>query len=217
MKRRNFLQAAVAGIAATAAPSALGKSRSSTGKGALTADVVVFGAGSFGAWTAYQLRKDGKSVVLADANGAGNTIGAAGGHTRTMRAQYGTRVAYARLAMRSAELWSNHEKEWKEQLMLPCERVRIWPPSRLEEAKQEQKLLAGMGVDMRILPAEEARKQWPQFVIQDEEIVIHTSGMGGRHPASASIMLASKSGGVVVREFQRLGGKFLQAGVTAPS
>ena len=218
MKRRNFLQAAIAGgIAATTARSAFGDSSMTTGKGTLKTDVVVFGAGSFGAWTAYQLQKDGMSVVLADVNGAGNTMGAAGGHTRTMRAQYGTRVAYARLAMRAAELWRNHEKEWKEQLMLPCERVRIWPPSRLEEAKAEQKLLAGMGVDMRILPAEEARKHWPQFVIQDEEIVIHTSGMDGKHPASASIMLASKSGGVVVREFQRLGGKFLQAGATAPA
>jgi sarcosine oxidase len=79
MKRRNFLQAAVAGIAAAASSAALGKSTNTPGKGALTADVVVFGAGSFGAWTAYQLRKGGMSVVLADAHGAGNTIGAAGG------------------------------------------------------------------------------------------------------------------------------------------
>jgi sarcosine oxidase len=217
MKRRNFLQAAVAGIASAAASSALGRDVSGPRKGTLTADAVVFGAGAFGAWTAYQLRKNGMSVVLADANGAGNAVGAAGGHTRTMRAQYGTRVAYTRLAMRAAELWNVYQKEWGEQMLLPSERVRIWPPSRLEEAKEEQKLLAAMGVEMRILSAAEGRKVVPQITIQDEEIVIHTSSLDGKHPASAAIMLAAKSGGIVAREFKKLGGTFVEASASAPS
>jgi glycine/D-amino acid oxidase-like deaminating enzyme len=38
---------------------------------ASTYDVAVVGAGVFGAWTAYQLQRSGKRVVLIDAHGPG--------------------------------------------------------------------------------------------------------------------------------------------------
>ena len=54
-----------------------------------TYDVAVIGAGVFGVWTAYQLNRLGKSVLLLDAYGPGNSRASSGGESRIMRLGYG--------------------------------------------------------------------------------------------------------------------------------
>src|SRR5438876_10348321 len=70
-----------------------------------TYDVAVVGAGLFGAWTAYQLRRTGKRVVLIDAYGAGNSRSSSGDESRIMRMGYGADEIYTRSALRSLQLW----------------------------------------------------------------------------------------------------------------
>ncbi|HVS83632.1 MAG TPA: FAD-dependent oxidoreductase [Pyrinomonadaceae bacterium] len=70
-----------------------------------TYDVAVIGAGVFGAWTAYQLRRSGKRVVLIDAYGAGNSRSSSGDESRIMRMGYGADEIYTRSALRSLQLW----------------------------------------------------------------------------------------------------------------
>ncbi|MCA1572968.1 MAG: FAD-dependent oxidoreductase, partial [Acidobacteria bacterium] len=41
-------------------------------------DVAIVGAGVFGAWTAYLIRRTGASVILIDQYGAGNTRASSG-------------------------------------------------------------------------------------------------------------------------------------------
>jgi sarcosine oxidase len=47
-----------------------------------TYDVAVVGAGVFGAWTAYQLQRTGKRVVLIDAHGPGHSRSSSGDESR---------------------------------------------------------------------------------------------------------------------------------------
>jgi monomeric sarcosine oxidase len=68
-------------------------------------DVVVIGAGVFGAWTAYKLRQDGASVLLMDAYGPGNSRASSGGESRMIRMGYGPDEIYSRMAQRSLVLW----------------------------------------------------------------------------------------------------------------
>ena len=68
-------------------------------------DVVVVGAGVFGAWTAYKLRQEGASVLLLDAYGPGNSRASSGGETRIIRLGYGPDEIYSRSAQRSLVLW----------------------------------------------------------------------------------------------------------------
>src|ERR1044072_2819528 len=68
-------------------------------------DVVVVGAGVFGAWTAYKLRQDGASVLLLDAYGPGNSRASSGGESRMIRMGYGPDEIYSRMAQRSLVLW----------------------------------------------------------------------------------------------------------------
>jgi len=70
-----------------------------------TFDVAVVGAGVFGAWTAYQLRRAGAEVVLVDAYGPGNSRASSGGESRMIRMGYGPDQIYTRMAQRSLALW----------------------------------------------------------------------------------------------------------------
>src|SRR5689334_1621482 len=72
---------------------------------AKTYDVAVIGAGVFGAWTAYWLRRAGARVVLVDAYGPGNSRASSGGESRMIRLGYGPDEIYTRSAQRSLELW----------------------------------------------------------------------------------------------------------------
>jgi glycine/D-amino acid oxidase-like deaminating enzyme len=70
-----------------------------------TFDVAVVGAGVFGAWTAYQLRRAGAEVILVDAFGPGNSRASSGGESRMIRMGYGPDQIYTRMAQRSLALW----------------------------------------------------------------------------------------------------------------
>ena len=70
-----------------------------------TYDVAVVGAGVFGAWTAYQLSREGAEVLLVDAHGPGNNRASSGGESRMIRMGYGRNQIYTRMAQRSLGLW----------------------------------------------------------------------------------------------------------------
>ena len=70
-----------------------------------TYDFAVIGAGVFGAWTAYFLRRSGASVALLDAYGPASSRASSGGETRIIRMGYGPDELYTRWAARSLPLW----------------------------------------------------------------------------------------------------------------
>jgi len=70
-----------------------------------TFDVAVIGAGVFGAWTAYQLRRAGAEVLLIDAYGPANSRASSGGESRIIRMGYGQDAIYTRMAQRSFTAW----------------------------------------------------------------------------------------------------------------
>ena len=68
-------------------------------------DVAVVGAGVFGAWTAYQLRRAGAEGLLIDAYGPANSRASSGGESRIIRMGYGHDAIYTRMAQRSFASW----------------------------------------------------------------------------------------------------------------
>jgi sarcosine oxidase len=74
--------------------------------------VVVVGAGAFGGWTALELRRRGARVTLIDAWGPGNARASSGGETRVIRATYGARTIYTKMAVRAMALWRAHDAKW---------------------------------------------------------------------------------------------------------
>src|SRR6187401_1268959 len=75
--------------------------------------VVVVGAGAFGGWTALELRRRGARVTLLDAWGPGNARASSGGETRVIRATYGARTVYTKMAMRAMALWRAHDARYQ--------------------------------------------------------------------------------------------------------
>jgi sarcosine oxidase len=78
--------------------------------------VAVVGAGAFGGWTALALRRQGARVTLLDAWGPGNSRASSGGETRVIRATYGDRLVYTRMAARALALWKENEQRWRRKL-----------------------------------------------------------------------------------------------------
>lgn len=209
IERRSFIKATAAGLAtvgmatmaerAGAAP-AIGKSR----------DVVVVGAGVFGAWTAYHLQKQGIAVTLVDSQDPGSENAASGGLTRMMQALYGSRPEYIRMTIESAKRWTQHEQEWGEKVVIPTDRVKIWPTAQMERAQRDQATLKSFGVGTEILNADELRRRWPQIAVGDDEMAIWFDGKGFSGSAGSSIILARKATQALVREFRKAGGKFVK-------
>ena len=70
-----------------------------------TYDVVVVGAGVFGAWIALHLARRGQRVLLVDAYGPANSRASSGGESRIIRMGYGADELYTRWAKRSLVQW----------------------------------------------------------------------------------------------------------------
>ena len=68
-------------------------------------DSIVVGAGVFGAWTAWHLRKAGQRVLLLDAFGAAHARASSGGESRLTRGSYGADEVYTRMAFDSLPQW----------------------------------------------------------------------------------------------------------------
>jgi glycine/D-amino acid oxidase-like deaminating enzyme len=67
--------------------------------------VAVIGAGVFGTWTAFHLRRLGANVSLIDAYGPGNSRSSSGDESRVTRCGYGDRAIYSRMARESLPAW----------------------------------------------------------------------------------------------------------------
>lgn len=70
-----------------------------------TYDVAVIGAGVFGAWTALELARRGKKVILIEAYGPGHSRSSSGDESRIIRMGYGKDEIYTRWSQQSLALW----------------------------------------------------------------------------------------------------------------
>lgn len=124
--------------------------------------VVVVGAGAFGGWTALWLRRGGARVTLLDAWGPGNSRASSGGETRVIRATYGPRAVYTRMAARALTLWKEHAQRWQRRLYHPI--GVLW---LVEGDDQYEKaalpLLADAGVAFEQLSGAETARRYPQI------------------------------------------------------
>lgn len=105
--RRQFVKTAGVGALGAGLITKLAVARGPAVSSGKPYDVAVVGAGVFGAWIAYRLRKAGRRVALLDAYGPGNARASSGGQTRVIRMGYGDQEIYTRWSMRSLELWKS--------------------------------------------------------------------------------------------------------------
>jgi sarcosine oxidase len=161
-----------------------------------TYDVAVVGAGVFGAWAAYQLRRSGKRVILIDAYGAGNSRSSSGDESRIIRMGYGADEIYTRSALRSQQLWQELFARVDQPLF--HQTGVLWlahedDPYPLHTAET----LAKVGIPFEKLTTAEVSRRYPQIGLERVSWAMLEPGSGvlmGRRAVQAVTFAAIKTG-----------------------
>ena len=125
-------------------------------------DVAVIGAGVFGAWSALQLRRSGRSVALVDAFGTGNTRSSSSGATRVFRIGYGRETIYSKWAQRSLGAWQELFRDGRQELFT---RTGVLWMARADDAVADQTIetLRELRVPFETLDRTALEQRYPQF------------------------------------------------------
>src|SRR5437660_8553492 len=129
-------------------------------------DFAVIGAGAFGAWTAYFLRRAGASVILLDAYGPANSRASSGGETRVIRMGYGPDELYTRWAMRSLQLWQAFSERIGKKVFYKT--GVLWLGNDADQhLKSLVQVLGNVAVPLETLTSNDVKKRWPQLRFDD--------------------------------------------------
>ena len=173
-----------------------------------TTDIAVVGAGVFGAWTAYQLRRSGAEVLLVDAYGPANSRASSGGESRILRLGYGPDEIYTRKAQRSFQLW--------QQLFEDVERPQLFQPTGVLWLAREHdpyceatlKTLQQSKVKFARLERADLCQRYPQLEFGPVA--------WGMLESESGVLLARQAVQALVAEAQSLGVTYVQAAIRPP-
>lgn len=200
LNRRRFLGAAGGVLAAALPQTPAVKPRHP--------DVVVVGAGIFGACSAYFLRQRGLSVLLLDAWGVAHPRATSGGETRVIRSGYGKQSLYTRWAWEALRDWKRWQREWRTELFHPT--GVLWlAKEETEYVRASLRHLAKHKIPVERLTVGEVVRRFPQFAPLDTRLAYLEP--------KAGVLLARKACRAVVSAFDRLGGRFHLAAIQPPS
>ena len=172
-------------------------------------DVAVVGAGVFGAWTAYQLRLQGATVVLLDAYGPGNSRASSGGESRVIRLGYGADEIYSRSAQRSFQLWQQLFGQREHWSQLFHKTGVLWL-AREQDSYSEATLsiLKQLGAKHERLDGDELRRRFPQ-------LELGPIAWGILEP-NAGVLMARRAVQAVVAQAQADGVMYSEQAVASP-
>ena len=171
-------------------------------------EVVVVGAGVFGAWSAYKLRQAGAAVLLLDAYGPGNSRASSGGESRLIRLGYGPDEIYSRSAQHSLTLW---QELFGKRDNLFVKSGILWL-ARPQDAYCEATLatLEKLGANYERLDRSELDRRYPQLTLGPKV------DWGILEPDSGALM-ARRAVQATVAEARAIGVDYLQEAVSAPA
>ena len=193
-------------LAASMSPKSLGQTGPSPAKS--TSDVVVIGAGVFGAWTTYFLRQAGLRVTLVDSYGPSNNRASSGGESRIIRASYGADDFYSRWVLRSLPRWQELSNR-SENPVFHKTGVLFLSDGSTDIVKQSAAALNRLGVTFEQLSSSDLKKRFPQIAFQENDSAI-------LEPNSGALM-ARRAVQTLVAEMIGQGLDYRQALVTPPA
>jgi sarcosine oxidase len=170
-------------------------------------DSVVVGAGVFGAWTAWHLRKVGQRVLLLDAFGAANARASSGGESRLTRGSYGSDEIYTRFAFDSLPQW-----KWLSDLSgLPIlHRTGVVFFFQKREPYVDQSLEVHRRLKLPTIELDRAalERRYPQVLWKDIEVALLEPEFG--------VLMARRAVQTLVKQFVKAGGEYRTAAVKPP-
>lgn len=213
LDRRDFLKLAGAGAAVSLAQSPPQGQAFGIEKPKHRRDspdhVVVIGAGAWGGWTAWHLRKAGVKVTLIDQYGPANSRSTSGDETRGIRSSYGDRAddvapLWTRWARTAITRWREFDAEYGPQF-----KTRFFVQTgdiicRAEDepfVKRTRELWTAQGVKHEVLTGDEVRKRWPVMNNDDTTIAIYEPDAGVARARASTLAVAAlaQKAGVVLK------------------
>jgi len=172
-------------------------------------DVVVIGAGVFGSWTAWFLRKSGAKVLLLDAYGTANSRASSGGESRIIRMGYGGDEIYSRWSMNALPLWKElFASAGRPELFK--ETGVLWIAHENEKyANDTVATLTKLGTRFEKLTLQSLRARYPQIAFEDD--------CWGIFEPDSGVLMARRAVQCVVDEAAKIGVDYREEAVRAPS
>src|SRR5438067_9108582 len=213
LDRRDFIKAAGAGagliLLGDAADAEAAPARSALVRSGASPDIVVIGAGIWGSFTAYHLRKMGANVTLVDAYGPGNSRSTSGDETRGVRSSYGDRATdqgelwtvWARDAMKK---WIAFDDEWGRHFRLNLFHTTgdLIMRSEWDNFQLRTKIWWDKHkIPYQVLNPDDVRKAFPVMSIDDITAVLYEPDAGvvrARRAAQAAAAAFEHLGGTIV-------------------
>lgn len=172
-------------------------------------DVIVVGAGVFGAWTAWQLRAAGRSVLLVDQYGPANARASSGGESRVIRMSYGPNETYTRFSWRSLAKWKAFFGEVGRPELFQRTGVLWMTKGEDANAAASLRALEASQIPHERLDERELRKRYPQIAVIE-------GGSAILEPESGAL-LARRAVQAVVADAIRKGVEYQVAAVEPPA
>jgi sarcosine oxidase len=207
---RRTLLAGIAAAAGTSSMKSLAAERGEQGGPAVQSgrrDVIVVGAGVFGAWTAWHLLKLGRKVLLLDAWGPAHARASSGGESRMTRTVYGRDEIYTRFAWESLDEWRWLSGRSGLPIFHPTGVVFLFgrrEPYVVQSIEVHQRA----GIPLEVLERAALAKRYPQIALDGVELGLFEHDRG--------VLMARRAVQTLVQEFVAAGGEYRQAAVLPP-
>jgi sarcosine oxidase len=172
-------------------------------------DAAVIGAGVFGSWIAYHLRRAELSVALIDAYGAANDRASSGGESRIIRMAYGIDEIYTRWSDRSLAIWQKFFASAGRQELFQRTGVLLMARENDPQIIATQRTLERVGVNFEFLLRDELESRYPQFDFGEVSCAIYEPMSG--------VLMARRAVQSVADFVARNGGDYLIESVLAPT
>jgi glycine/D-amino acid oxidase-like deaminating enzyme len=170
-------------------------------------DSIVVGAGVFGAWTAWYLRKAGQRVLLLDAAGAAHARASSGGESRLTRGSYGSDEIYTRMAAGSLASW-----KWLSELsglpILHRTGVLFFFQKREPYVDQSLEVHRRLALPTQELDRAALETRYPQMYWKDIEVALLEPDFG--------VLMARRAVQTLVKQFVKAGGEYRVAAAKPP-
>jgi len=164
-------------------------------------EFAVIGAGVFGAWIARALHLRGRSVVLVDQYGPGNSRASSGGETRILRMGYGAKEIYTRWSWRALQLYREFYADTDPTLIQTTGIVWLWQPGE-QTGLDTVRTFENCAIPHGVLNASELAERFGQFHVSPDTWAIWEP--------DAAALLARRGVQTVVRESIKQGMAFQQ-------
>lgn len=148
-------------------------------------DYIVIGLGGIGSAAAYWLSRSAGSKVLGlEQFELGHVRGESQDHSRIIRLSY-HKPEYVEFAKQAYSAWKTLENDSKDEVIIRTGGLDLWPPNAFIPMSDYTESLTTCRVPYEIWNADEIRKWYPQFSIED--------GTTGMFQADAGIAAAARA------------------------